>query len=144
MCDCKVENLLIDDAQVVKLCDFGFSVVMDTKKEPRDLITHNNGTIIYHSPQQFQKLGYDEKVDIWTLGFVLFDVLTGSPNFSSHGMRWENIYNKFKRGDLAALDKELNAVECPDEVITVVKKLLSVEAISRPSASEAVGLLRRC
>lgn len=86
LCDVKIENLLIerrgngnDGEIVVKMCDFGFAKTYDTTRVPRVKIFESVGTIIHWAYEQVStKTGYDEKIDCWCLGFVLFEVKPNS------------------------------------------------------------------
>jgi serine/threonine protein kinase len=74
--DLKPENLLFDDNFTVKLCDFGWSCEVE-KDEVRTSVC---GTYEYMSPEVVFERRHDFKVDIWCLGILLYEFLTGRVN----------------------------------------------------------------
>ena len=73
--DIKPENILFKDGKL-KLADFGWSNV---KNKVRRTFC---GTRDYLAPEMIMKSGHDEKLDVWTLGILTFEVLTGKAPFS--------------------------------------------------------------
>ena len=73
--DIKPENILIDHRGDVKLCDFGWSAV---NRPSRKTFC---GTYEYMAPEIFESKKYNHKVDIWSLGILLFELLHGFSPF---------------------------------------------------------------
>ncbi len=76
--DLKPENILIDNKETlsIKLIDFGTSQKFDTE-EKMELIL---GTAYYIAPEVL-KGEYDEKCDVWSIGVILYILLSGEPPF---------------------------------------------------------------
>ncbi|CAK61992.1 unnamed protein product (macronuclear) [Paramecium tetraurelia] len=70
--DLKLENILIDPSTLkIKLIDFGYSI--QTDKE----LSIQCGTHQYMAPELIKQQNYDNKVDVWACGVILFRLLTG-------------------------------------------------------------------
>ena len=84
--DLKAENFLIkiDDNNnpIIKLIDFGLSIEIPNNGEK---LTEIIGTRKYAAPEMLYGFGYDEKIDEWAIGVVMFSMLTGYEPFRRTG-----------------------------------------------------------
>ena len=71
--DIKPENVLITSDLKAKLTDFGLCAYI----QPGILRKSTCGSPIYMSPEMIDKTGHNEKIDIWSIGVLLFELLTG-------------------------------------------------------------------
>ena len=91
--DLKPENILLDSDGHVKLTDFGLSKVLENENDKTFTIC---GTPQYLAPEVILQKGYDTSIDWWSLGCVLYQMLTGKIPFTiEKGMKLNmNIYKK--------------------------------------------------
>lgn len=76
--DLKPENILIDIDGHIKLTDFGLSKVLMSKT----MLTHSFcGSPEYMSPEMLIGIGHSRAVDFYSLGALLYEMLTGLPPF---------------------------------------------------------------
>ena len=80
--DIKPENVLLAENLVAKLTDFGWSNYMQEDEKRKTVC----GTPIYLSPEIIKEEGHDEKVDIWCIGVLLFELMTGSVPFQGNDL----------------------------------------------------------
>ncbi|CAD8077263.1 unnamed protein product [Paramecium sonneborni] len=83
--DLKPDNILIGDSFTIKLIDFGVSkrfLVKGKVTKKIDMWTRT-GSLFYQAPEIFMGGGYDEKIDIWSAGIILYQLLFGSLPFQS-------------------------------------------------------------
>ncbi|KAI9890571.1 MAG: hypothetical protein M1814_003911 [Vezdaea aestivalis] len=77
--DLKLENILLDKHENVKLCDFGFTREYEGKASYLQTFC---GTVCYSAPEMLKSEKYaGEKVDVWSLGVILYALLTGELPF---------------------------------------------------------------
>ena len=71
--DIKPENVLLTSGMKAKLTDFGWSNYMEGGYKRTTVC----GTPIYLAPEMINNTGHNEKVDIWCIGVLLFELMTG-------------------------------------------------------------------
>jgi len=80
--DLKSLNILIfshDSGIDVKICDFGISRVIDTKR----IMTGNVGTVSWIAPEVFEHKKYNEKADVYSFGIILWELITEDTPFAN-------------------------------------------------------------
>lgn len=92
--DLKPENILIGFNNTVKLTDFGWSIINPTGNKRKTLC----GTIDYLSPELINSKEYDNQVDVWALGVLTYELVSGSPPFEEDTK--ELTYKRIVKGDL--------------------------------------------
>lgn len=72
--DLKPANILVTDGRLLKIADFGFAIkTADALKSNK----YNVGSPLYMAPESLKKNEYTLKTDIWALGVIFFEMLTG-------------------------------------------------------------------
>lgn len=80
--DVKPQNVLVSDEGVVKLIDFGLVERTDADKAMTQTQNNPIGTLYYMPPEQFRGQTTDERSDIYSLGILAYELLTGKRPFN--------------------------------------------------------------
>ncbi|KAL3536445.1 hypothetical protein ACH5RR_004906 [Cinchona calisaya] len=81
--DLKPQNLLLftnDDKSILKIADFGFARSL----QPRGLAETLCGSPLYMAPEIMQLQKYDAKADLWSVGAILFQLVTGKTPYTGN------------------------------------------------------------
>ena len=127
--DLKLENILLDKDENVKLCDFGFTREYEGRSNYLQTFC---GTVCYAAPEMLKGEKYaGEKVDVWSLGVILYALLTGELPFD------EDDDNATK---LKILSTEPKYPEhLPADAKALMIGLLSKRPLLRPSLTDILA-----
>jgi len=80
--DLKPENIMVLDDDRIKIIDFGIAMKEDARRITHTSLTPALGTPDYISPEQVKGQRGDQRSDIYALGAMLYEMLTGQPPFT--------------------------------------------------------------
>ncbi|RVD88237.1 uncharacterized protein DFL_002429 [Arthrobotrys flagrans] len=123
--DLKLENIMLDRHENVKLCDFGFTREYERLRPLQTFC----GTVCYSAPEMVKGEKYlGQAVDVWSLGVILYALLCGELPFDED----DETSTKLK-----ILNEEPKYPEHLDpDAVALIKSLLSKRPISRPTLLE--------
>ena len=122
--DLKSANVFLCTDGSAKLGDLNVS-----KVARKGLGYTQTGTPYYASPEVWKDQPYDNKSDIWSLGCVLYEMITLRPPFRAENM--EGLYAKVIKGHVNRIPERFS-----QDLFTVVKILLQVSPEKRPSCEQ--------
>ena len=96
--DIKCANIFLNSKGEIKLGDFNVS-----KVAKRGMLYTQTGTPYYASPEVWKDEPYDVKSDIWSLGCVLYEMITLHPPFRADDM--QGLFKKVLRGHYPRIPK---------------------------------------
>ncbi|KAF4127012.1 Protein tyrosine kinase [Geosmithia morbida] len=121
--DLKLENILFDKHENVKLVDFGFTREYEGRSNYLQTFC---GTICYSAPEMLKGEKYaGEKVDVWSLGIILYALLCGELPFDDDD---DNITRTKILSEEPKYPEHL-----PADAVSLLKSLLSKRPFPRPS-----------
>ncbi|XP_074646611.1 ribosomal protein S6 kinase alpha-5-like isoform X2 [Tubulanus polymorphus] len=134
--DLKPENLLFDEDNEnaeLKIVDFGFARLKPQHDQP---MTTPCFTLYYAAPEVLRQTtngndsGYDESCDLWSLGVILYTMVSGKAPFQSHSRDSASaIMQKIKGGEFSFDGPEWDRVS--EKAKKVIKGLLTVDPKKR-------------
>ncbi|XP_010519961.1 PREDICTED: phosphoenolpyruvate carboxylase kinase 2 [Tarenaya hassleriana] len=131
--DVKPDNVLLDLRDgIVKLCDFGSAVWLSG--EDTETAEGVVGTPYYVAPEVVIGRRYSEKVDVWSVGVVMYTMLAGEPPFN--GETAAEIFEAVVRGNLRFPPRIFQSVS--PEAKDLMRKMICRDVSRRLSAEEAL------
>ena len=119
--DLKSANVFLQKNGGAKLGDLNVS-----KVAKKGLLYTQTGTPYYASPEVWRDQPYGSKSDIWSLGCVLYEMVTLRPPFRANDMN--GLYKRVLKGVYPSIDKQFSS-----DMKTVIARMLQVNAKDRPS-----------
>lgn len=124
--DLKLENVLLDRHENVKLVDFGFTREYEGKS---NYLQTWCGTVCYSAPEMLKGEKYaGEKVDVWSLGIILYALLAGELPFDDD----DESITKAR----ILKDEPVYPVSFPQQAKDLIAQLLSKRPLLRPSLAD--------
>jgi len=125
--DLKPANILINDQDLLKIVDFGVAAARSSGDTQLTKTGYVIGSPKYMAPEQILGKKVDEKADIYSLGVILYEMLTGVPPYTK-GDHMSVMYQHVQGKARAA--REVNP-NIPEELNAVVSKAMSVDRMKR-------------
>ena len=132
-CDMKPKNLLLmsdDNDSFIKLADFGFAARVHRPKS----LTKQCGTPFFVAPEILTRKPYDQQSDMWSVGCIVFLLLSGSLPFM--GRSQKELFRKIVAGKYEF--KESEWVDVSEDAKDLVVRLLVLNPDKRINAEQAL------
>jgi len=121
--DLKTQNIFLTSKGEVKIGDFGIARIL---QHTYDLVHTAIGTPYYLSPEICQEKPYNQKSDIWSLGCILYEMLTLRHAFDANSMK--GLVLKILKGTYPPIPSVYS-----EDVRSLVQDLLTKDPNKRPS-----------
>jgi len=137
--DLKPENIMVQllgrDREQIKIIDFGIAKVRNSQVAPSTIIKTTAGTIAYMAPEQLRGEKVDASSDIYALGIIAYELVTGRRPFNP---KTEYQALEIQREGVRVKPKELRPA-LPEAAQTVILKALSFERQDRYQSAAEFG-----
>lgn len=137
--DIKLDNILIDINNTIKICDFG--VAKQVKKG--EILTEQCGTPAYIAPEILKSNGYEGfGVDIWSAGVVLYTMLTGTVPFKANS--FNELKNLIMKANYTSIE-DFNAADTSSnkpisqDAGQLIKHILEIDPKKRFTAEQILN-----
>jgi serine/threonine protein kinase len=137
--DVKPDNFLCSADNTVKLCDFGLSTIIENNEALKGVY----GTAPFMAPEMLNGKGYDTKIDIWSIGVIVYVLLFGK--FPYNGLEATGAAMKaaIVSGDPGPDFQPRQSLKAAPDIISpvataFVEQLLCRRVSRRPSAKAAM------
>ncbi|XP_034966438.1 serine/threonine-protein kinase Nek2 [Zootoca vivipara] len=124
--DLKPANIFLDGKKNVKLGDFGLARILHHDTSFAKTFV---GTPYYMSPEQINRMSYNEKSDIWSLGCLLYELCALSPPFTAFNQK--ELAEKIREGKFRRIPYRYS-----DQLNELITKMLHLKDYCRPSVEE--------
>lgn len=118
--DLKPENMVLGFNEV-KLCDFGWSAIIGEKMKRTFC-----GTLDYLSPEMKDIGEYDNRVDLWSLGVLAYELLVGVPPHKDQISKWKD------KGSRRSMKWEWKDIKYPEHVSLLAQSFINNLLIENP------------
>ncbi|KAM9319519.1 hormonally up-regulated neu tumor-associated kinase [Gastrophryne carolinensis] len=131
--DLKIENLLLDENNNIKLIDFGLSNCAGILGYT-DPFSTQCGSPAYAAPELLARKKYGPKVDVWSIGVNMYAMLTGTLPFTVEPFSLRALYQKM-------VDKSMNPLpsHLSPAALNFLRLLLEPDPLKRPNIQQALA-----
>lgn len=132
--DLKPSNLMLDARGRIRIADFGIAEIV----ENIDSLEIGLGTPAYMAPEQIDGEKATARSDLYSLGLVLYELVTGEPGFVAQSLG--ELFTR-RREELVPVPVEERVADVDPLLARVIRRCLAPDPGDRPSSAQAVAAI---
>ena len=125
--DLKPQNVLVDKDDHVFVSDFGLAKTLEVHASMLTAAGEVNGTPRYMSPEQVESNPVDHRTDIYSLGLILYEMVTGDLPFASDSV----LQAMYQRVTLAPKNPKAANPDLPDYLVNIILRCIEKDPQQR-------------
>lgn len=135
--DIKPSNIVFNNVYDMTQCriiDFGLAAKLNSDHPGRN---ENGGTLLYQAPEQIFSIGKKNRAsDVFTVGFIMFELLTGRHPVLVHGENKTDYKKRMKGYTKIDIKRTFNI---PEQAINLIERLTEAKPSARLTVEQALG-----
>ena len=127
--DLKPRNVRVSDTGEIKVLDFGIAKALSLSRK----VTRNDfGSMPYLSPERLESTEVDARADLWALGVILYELVSGTPPFQAVDTR------RLEQQIRAGYPRRPLPATCPIAMQAIASRLLAPQPDDRYASAAAI------
>lgn len=130
--DIKSDNVMVANDGRIKITDFGYGAQLNKEQDKRKSVV---GTTYWMAPEVIKAENYDCKVDVWSLGMMVMEMVEGQPPYMDEPSTMRALFLIVSKGRPPYKEPDSMSAEVKD----FIEKCTMMASADRPSAQELLS-----
>lgn len=133
--DIKTKNILLQNNKIIKIADFGLAKIQEKHNSLSDTICgspqYMAPELIYNYINKDKSIKYNESVDIWSLGIILYELIFGNSPYTPNVNSINDIHNILTQDNIYIPKFNKQNIKISDDCLSLLKSMLQIDPLKR-------------